>query len=741
MTTIKSAQVTPSQREIVTYRRDGDVVQLVIDDPTSRVNTLTQEFTASLTRAIDRLEEELSREPHEVAGVVVSSGKGTFFAGGDLRMMSGATEDDVPALFGQTERFKSALRRLESCGRPVVAVINGAALGGGYEIALAAHRRVAADGRYRIGLPESTLGLLPGGGGIIRTVRMFGLEKSLNKLLLPGSTYAPTDALSLGLIDDLVSTREEALAAAAAWIAENTNNSEASTQPWERRGWTLPGGNPTTSQAANTIMLLTANLRKKYKGAPSEAQKQILQVAVEGVLLDFETASRIESRHLVSLIINQQSKNMTQTAFFDKSSITSGNLRPAINERWTVEHCAVIGAGMMGNGIALAAASAGIDVQLLDVSIEAAERGKAAGGSVLDAQIARGLQTEKVRDEILQRIHPTTSYADIADCDFVIEAVFESMDLKHKILSAAEDAAQVNALIGSNTSTLPIAQLAEGVSKPESLIGIHFFSPVDRMQLVEIIAGPLTAERTIARAVDFVTQIGKIPIIVNDSRGFFTSRVFECLIFEAATMVGEGIDPVTIERGASLAGFPGQPLAMIDEVSLALLRDIKGEARKAVEATGGTYTPSMAEVVVGFLLESGRPGKSAGAGFYDYPSGDRKRLWAGLWDKFPPAETPTSIDDVMDRLTFIMSIETYRCLDEGVLRSVAEANVGSVLGIGFPVIKGGALQYIDGYTSPDGNTGALEFITRADELADRYGERFRVPDSLRRRADRGKVSE
>lgn len=715
---------------------DDGIAHVVLDDPTQSANTMNPAFQSAMTAVVDDLARLRTDDPGALRGVVISSAKRTFFAGGDLKALMATGPDGAAALFAEVEAIKATLRRLETLGAPVVAAIGGAALGGGLEIALAAHRRIALAGRYDIGLPEVSLGLLPGGGGVTRTVRMFGLQEALTGILLEGRRFRPAQALERGLVDEIVEDADDLIPAAVAWIDAHQGDPEAATQPWDRPGYRMPGGTPRTPALAAMLPAFPATLRAKLKGARYRAPHAILAAAVEGAQVDVDTASRIESRWFVSLATGAQFRNMTQAFFFDMQAISSGASRPAGIAPRPVTRLAVLGAGMMGAGIAYTAARAGIEVVLKDVSLEAAERGAAHAAGLLDDLVSRGRLDDAQREATLARIRPTADAADLAGCDAVVEAVFESVELKHRVLAEAAAHVLPDALIGSNTSTLPIGVLAAGVDRPEDVIGIHFFSPVDRMPLIEIIVGAKTSEQTLARAFDLAVQLKKTPIVVGDRRGFFTSRVFGALVMEAARMVGEGIDPVVIERAASLAGFPGNPLAMLDEVSLELPRKIEVEAARLAEAAGTGYEPSPAMRVLDALLERGRAGKAAGAGFYDYPEDGPKRLWPGLAELFG-GDREVPLADIEDRLTFAMSLETVRVWDEGVLRSAADANIGSILGIGFPALLGGALQHVEGYEAADGSLGMDAFLARAGELAGRYGDHLAPPESLVTRAASG----
>lgn len=713
----------------VRFDLDDGIAHLVLDDPTQSANTMNPAFRSALTAAVDAVADQIAADPTSVRGVVISSAKKTFFAGGDLVALMATGPSGAAALFAEVEGIKADLRRLETIGRPVVAAIAGAALGGGFEIALATHHRIAVDGRYDLGLPEVTLGLLPGGGGVTRTVRMLGLQQALTGVLLEGRRFRPAQAREAGIIDEVVSSRDDLLPAAIAWIDAHPD----AAQPWDRPDYRMPGGTPKTPALAAMLPAFPATLRAKLKGARYRAPRAILAAAVEGAQVDLETASRIESRYFVSLATGQQFRNMTQAFFFDMQAIGSGASRPAGIPPRPVTRLAVLGAGMMGAGIAFSAARAGIGVVLKDVTPEAAARGRAHAETLLDGLVAKGRLSAEQRDETLARITPTADAADLAGCDAVVEAVFESVELKHRVLAEAEASVLPGALLGSNTSTLPISVLSEGVENPADVIGIHFFSPVDKMPLIEIIVGEQTSDAALARAFDLAVQLRKTPIVVNDRRGFFTSRVFGSLVMEAARMVGEGIDPVAIERAASLAGFPGQPLAMLDEVSLELPQKIEKEAQRLA---GAAYESSPAMQVLDELIALGRCGKAAGAGFYEYPEGGRKVLWPGLSDLFG-GDVDVPLADIEDRLTFAMSNETIRVWEEGVLRTVPDANIGSILGIGFPPLLGGALQHVDGYEAADGTLGVAAYARRTRELADRYGDHLAPPTSLIEKAKTG----
>ena len=702
------------------WDKDADgIVTLTLDDPTGSANVMNEHYAESMHRAVERL----VAEKDSITGVVITSAKKTFFAGGDLKGMIQAQPEDAGEFFSTVEGIKKDLRTLETFGKPVVAAINGAALGGGLEIALACHHRVAADVKgLVVGFPEVTLGLLPGGGGITRTVRMFGIQNAFMNVLSQGTRFKPAQAKENGLIDEIVPTVEELVPAAKAWIKANP---DAHTQPWDAKGYKMPGGTPSSPALAAILPSFPALLRKQLKGAPMPAPRAILDTAVEGAQVDFDTASRIESRYFTQLVTGQVAKNMIQAFFFDLQHITSGGSRPEGIGKTPIKKIGVLGAGMMGAGIAYVSAKAGFDVVLKDVSIEAAQKGKGYSESLEARALSKGRTTEQKSKALLDRITPTADAADLAGVDFVIEAVFESQDLKHKVFQEIEDIVEPNALLGSNTSTLPITGLATGVKRQEDFVGIHFFSPVDKMPLVEIIKGEKTSDEALARVFDYVLAIGKTPIVVNDSRGFYTSRVIGTFINEAIAMLGEGVEPASIEHAGNQAGYPAPPLQLSDELNMELMAKIAAATRKGVEDAGGKYEPHPAEAVVNKMIELGRPSKLSGKGFYEYADGKRVRLWPGLRETFHSGTSQPPLQDMIDRMLFAEALETQKCLDEGVLTSTADANIGSIMGIGFPPWTGGTAQYIVGH--PGGKEG---FVARARELAAKYGDRFNPPDSL-----------
>ncbi len=708
----------------VRWEKGADGIAVVtLDDPGRSANTMNDRYLAAMGRVVD----ELAADP-SISGVIVTSAKKTFFAGGDLDSLSKATPADAPQVLATVTEVKAQLRKLETLGRPVVAAMNGTALGGGLEIGLACHHRIGLDAPGVVyGLPEVTLGLLPGGGGVTRITRMLGIMNGFLNVLSQGQRHKPAKALEVGIVDELASSPEEMLAKARAWIAANPE----AKQPWDQPKYRIPGGTPSTPALAAMLPAFPANLRKTLKGAPMPAPRNILSAAVEGTQVDFDTALRIEGRYFVELVCGQVSKNMTKAFFYDLNAINGGASRPDGYAEYTPRKVAVLGAGMMGAGIAYVCALSGWEVALKDVSLEAAEKGKTYSEGLVAKAVKRGSTTLDKGEALLERITPTADYNDLAGCDIVIEAVFESLALKQEVFREAMKVMEPDALLCSNTSTLPISELASGIDRPSDFVGLHFFSPVDKMPLVEIIRGEWTSDAALAKAFDVTVGMRKTPIVVNDSRGFFTSRVIGTFIMEGVAMVAEGVDPQTVEQASSQAGYPAPVLQLLDELTLTLPQKIRKETRAAVEAAGGTWEPHPSEAVIDKLVEAGRPGKAGGAGFYEYEDGKRVRLWPGLRTELGANKHDVDLHELSERMLFVEAIETQKCFDEGVLTSVADANIGSIFGIGFPAWTGGVVQYVEGY--PGGVAG---FVRRADAFAATYGPRFSVPESLRARAEK-----
>ena len=697
----------------IQFEKNSDnIVILTLDSPNQSANTMNADFRVALAETVDKLKVD-----ENIAGIIFRSNKKTFFAGGDLDELIQATPEHATEFFNMIEEMKAKLRYIETRGIPVVAALNGTALGGGWELALCCHHRIALnDPKTKFGLPEVTLGLLPGGGGIVRMVRLLGLQNAF-PLLMEGKQMGIEKAKSLGLIQDTADNLEELMDKAIAWIKANPR----SQQPFDVKGYKIPGGSPSTPAVAQMLAIAPAMLRDKTKGC-YPAPEAIMAAAVEGAQVDVDSALTIESRYFTYLATGQVSKNMIGTFWHGMNAIKSGASRPKDIAKSKVAKVGILGAGMMGAGIAYVTASKGISVILKDVSIEAAEKGKAYSQKLLDKKVSQGrLSTEK-RDQVLNLIQATADAADLQGADLIIEAVFENQQLKAKVTQEAEIYLAENGVFASNTSTLPISGLAEASKNQANFIGLHFFSPVDKMQLVEIIKGQNTSSETLAKAFDFVQQIGKTPIVVNDSRGFFTSRVFGTFVQEGLRLLAEGVHPARIEMAALKAGMPVGPLAIQDEVSLTLSEHVANETRKALAAEGKALAPSSADDVIHRMIhEFNRKGKAAGAGFYEYPESSKKHLWAGLskWQK----DTDISEQEMIDRFLFVQALDTLRCLEEGVLSSANDGNIGSIFGIGFPAWTGGAIQFLNQY-------GLAKALARTQVLAAKYGTRFNAPPRL-----------
>ncbi len=680
---------------------EGQVAVITFDETNSPVNTMCRQWQQELGEVTAQVLGDRERLGAALKGIVLASAKTSFFAGADLKATMRLTPADAPSAFGEIERMKKHFRTLETLGIPVVACLNGAALGGGWEVALVAHYRIAvADPKVQFGLPEVTLGLMPGATGVTKMTRLLGLMGA-QPYILEGKLFNPAEALELQLVHELVTAREQLLPAALAHIATH----------------------PHAVQPAPAMLKKTT--RGRYP-APEAA----LAAMVEGAMVDYDTALRIESRYLARLMTGPVARNMINTFFFDMNAIKSGKSRPAVNgavaPRYKPQKVGILGAGMMGAGIAWAQASRGIATVLKDVSTEKAEAGKAYSAKLTQARVDKGRMTAEAQQALLARITPTASAADLAGCDLIIEAVFESRDLKARVTQEAEPQLAPGGFFASNTSTLPISGLATASSKPEKFVGIHFFSPVDKMKLVEIIRGKQTDDETVARAFDYVQALGKVPIVVNDSRGFYTSRTFGTFVMEGAAMLGEGIPAAAIENAAMQAGLPVGPLAVLDETALSLSVHVLEQTRADYAAEGKTYTATPGELLVERMVkELKRPGRAGGGGFYDYPAGAKKHLWPELKHLFEKPGVEWSVQEIQDRLLYRQAVETARCLAEGVLTSVHDANIGSIFGIGFPAWTGGAMQFIYG-------TGVEAFFRRADELAARYGTGFELEASAQK---------
>ena len=690
---------------------ESGIATLTLDGEGAAVNTVSPGWIDAMVETFQRLKGDSG-----VRGIIVTSGKPGFMAGADLKYILNETahfsERDA---FAFSQRATKMHRLVETCGKPVVAAINGFALGGGYELALACHRRIVAnDGRASVGLPEVNVGLLPGSGGTQRLARMIGALPALD-VLLTGASYRPEEALKRGLVDELA-PGDQLLSHARAWI----EGDPVPVQPWDRPDQIVSRGQDVEDALADRKAALLA----RY-GANYPAPFAILACVAIGCEKSFEEALTFESEQFARLMTDPRTRNIIRTTFVNKGLAEKGSRRPPGFEKTKVAKIGVLGAGMMGAGIAYAAANAGIDVVLLDMSAAAAAKGKAYAERILAKQVEKGAKSREAADAILSRITPTQDYGDLKGCELVVEAVFEDTAIKADVVKKAEAVLGADAIFASNTSTLPITKLAEASQRPESFIGLHFFSPVERMDLVEVIRGRATSDATLARGLDFVAQLRKTPIVVNDSRGFYTSRVFQTFIHEGAAMVGEGVDPALIEEAAKAIGMPIGPLALLDEVTLDLPLKIVGQA---IAEEGEAYTPPCGAPVMRRMKDAlGRSSRKAGGAFYTY-SESGKALWSGLPEAFPRAAQQPDAEEVGKRLLYVQALETARCLEEGVLTHAADADLGAVLGWGFPSWTGGTLSLID-------TVGLERFVAECDRLAQAYGPRFAPTAQLRAMAE------
>ncbi|MDZ7644235.1 MAG: 3-hydroxyacyl-CoA dehydrogenase NAD-binding domain-containing protein [Woeseiaceae bacterium] len=700
---------------------DDGVALLTIDVPERSMNVMTPEFLADIAAAAGRIGDD-----ENVRGAVITSGKDAFMAGADLH---GIVEEfgnkSAAELYQWCRGLQQALRALETCGKPVAAAINGTALGGGLEVCLACHYRVAANNpKTKLGLPEVQVGLLPGGGGTQRLPRLIGIEPAL-RLITEGKHLDPHKALEAGFIDRVVPPGDE-IEAAKAWVLET----DVTDAPWDRKGFKVPGGAGLMHPKAVETFVVGSALTQKLTNHNYPAPQAILSAVYEGTVLPIDQALDIETKYFVKMLMSPVSRNMIRTLFINKGAADKLARRPTEPAERKVQKLGVLGAGMMGAGIAWVSAYAGMEVVLLDTSEDKAEKGKDYSRQLAEKLKGRGKLDDATADAILARIHTGTDFGALAGCELVIEAVFEDRGVKADVTQRAEAIIGEDAIFASNTSTLPITGLAEASARPAQFIGIHFFSPVEKMPLVEVIVGEQTNDVAIAQALDYVRQIRKTPIVVNDSRGFYTSRVFSVFSREGINMLAEGVNPALIENVARHAGMPVGPLAVTDEVSLELSYHISEQTKKDL---GDAYRASPADAVIEkFVTQLGRKGKRSGKGFYDYPEGEKKRLWPGIAEHYPRADAQPSAAEVRQRLLYAQAIETVRCVDEDVVTHPADADIGSIFGWGFPAWTGGTLSFIE-------TVGLSEFVLEADRLAQAYGERFVVPDSLRKMVAAGQT--
>ncbi|GIK34742.1 MAG: fatty oxidation protein FadB [Gammaproteobacteria bacterium] len=697
------------------------IATLTIDVPGKPMNVMDPAFTACLQALVETVATDA-----RIKGAIITSGKSDFVAGADLKWMlqemtRGRPVAEIHATHSTVNRV---LRRLETSGKPVVAAINGTALGGGLEVCLACHHRIAARlPKTRLGLPEVTLGLLPGGGGTQRLPRLIGVQKAL-ELLTRGNHLSVDEALALGVIDEVVDA-SELRAAALRWLQSGPEP----VQPWDKRGFRIPGGTGFENPASAQLFTVATALTGKAAGGDNyPAPMAILAAVYEGTTVPIDAGLRIESRYFTQLVAGPVARNMTRTLFVNKQAADKLVRRPAGVPASKVSKLGILGAGMMGAGIAYCSAAAGIRTVLLDRSSEEAERGKDYSRKLTQKALEKSRTTAAAAEALLGCIQPTTSYRDLEGCDLVIEAVFEDREIKRQVIGQAEQVLPATAIFASNTSTLPITGLAEMSKRPASFIGLHFFSPVDRMPLVEVILGKQTSEEALARALDFVRQIRKTPIVVHDSRSFYTSRVFATYTNEGMALLKDGVNPALIENAAVQAGMAVGPLAVSDEVTIELIHKVDRQTQ--IDLGPAYKAPSAIDVVHEMVDRQKRPGRRQGSGFYDYPKGQKKQLWPGLAKLYPRAAVQPDVAEVKRRILYIQALETARCHEEGVITAPADADIGSILGWGFPSWTGGTLSLID-------TVGAAAFVAECDRMAKAYGPRFTPTEGLRRMASRG----
>ncbi len=701
---------------ILTYNIEDSIALITLKMTDAPTNLFTIECIKTYLDAAKK-----AIEDSQVKGIILTSGHQDFMAGADLNAVLNPPYTPE-ALFEGLMQAHNAFRQLETSGKPFVAAINGSALGGGFELALTCHHRIAVNNpKIRIGLPEVQLGLLPGGGGTQRLSRMIGVPAAVVNIL-QAKQYKPEEALAMGFINAIVATQEELIPAAKTWIL----NGGKAIQPWDDRSFKIPGGGLMSKSGFETMIGGIGNLRKETHGNYPGAGYALAAIH-DGIQIPIERGLEVEARYFTKAYFSKEARNIVRTGFFAMNEAKKGKAKPAGFEAYKINKLGILGAGMMGAGIAYVSALAGMQVVLKDVSKEAAEKGKKYSEALLQKSLSKGKISAEKMQAILGLIHCTADTSDLEACDLVIEAVFENQELKARVTKESEAYLQENKIFASNTSTIPITLLAEASSRPANFIGIHFFSPVDKMPLVEIIVGKATSEYAIAAAIDYVTAIGKVPIVVNDSRGFFTSRVFGTYTGEGALLLQEGVPAALIENVAKRIGMPVGPLAVTDEVSLSLLLHVMDEAPEMNAEAQRVYSVNKI-----LARELGREGKKVGKGFYEYPAGDKKYLWPGLKDIFKEDINAVDAETVGKRLLHIMALESYRCLEENVLRSSKDGDLGSLLGLGFPPYTGGVFSYID-------FVGIQNFVNDCDRFVEKFGPRFSVPDSLREMAEEGRT--
>ena len=713
----------------ISYKVDSDGVAIVTWDLENRsMNVLNAQSVNEYRDIVEKLVKD-----DQVKGIIIASAKEAFIAGADLTSndtfnFDKIGEDKVAAaqtIYDGVMNLNKLFRTMETSGKPFVAAINGHALGGGLEICLACHYRVAIDNdRIQIGQPEAKIGLIPGAGGTQRVPRLAGVTQDVMGFLLAGNPVTPKKAMSMGLVNEIVE-KDMLIEVSKKYILDNGK----AVQPWDEKGFRLPSGAPYTPKGMMIWAAASSSLRKmSYGNYP--AQKAILSALYEGVQVPIDAGLRIEARQMTKVIMDPVSRNMVRSLFVNMQALNKGARRPKDFEKYNVKKVGILGAGLMGAGIAYVTAKAGIEVILIDQNQEGADKGKDYSVKLLDKALSRKKTTEEKKEKLLGLITPTTDYAKLNGADLIIEAVFENRDIKADVTAKAESQISETAVFGSNTSTLPITGLAKNSSRPANFIGVHYFSPVEKMPLVEIIMGKETSQETLAKTMDYVQKIKKTAIVVNDSRGFFTSRVFGTYTGEGMEMLAEGINPALIENAGKMTGMPMAPLALMDAVALDLAYKVGVQTKKDYEAEGKEFPISEPQKVLEeFVEKQGRLGKKNNKGFYEYPENGKKFLWPELFKLYDQIEDQPDVEILKQRLLYIQALETAKCYEENVLTDVRDADIGAILGWGMAPWTGGPLSFID-------MVGIKEFVAEADKLAQKYGDRFTPCKMLRDMAEK-----
>ena len=714
---------------------DSDGIALVtIDLPGQSMNVWNEGLMKEFGAFID---EFVAND--DIKGAVITSGKKSgFLAGADLRMLGGTKASSVQEAFENAFKLNAALRKLETGGqpakklqkgeafaKPVAAAVNGLALGGGLELVLACHYRVVADNpKIQLGVPEVQVGLLPGAGGTQRLPRLAGLQQAA-MMATQGKPIDPASAKGYGIIQD-IAPADEIVAKAKEWVKANPKVA----QPWDKKGFKFPGGGGAMDPRSVQFFMAANAMAQRETNHNYPAVQAILSCLYEGSIVPFDTAIKIESKYFTKLLSGPTAKNMIRTLFINKQAAEKGEQRPEGVPQAELKKVGVLGAGMMGAGIAYVTAKGGAEVVLLDRDMEYAEKGKGYSQKIVEKGVARGKVTKEKGEALLARITPTTDYNDLKDVDLIIEAVFEDPDIKADVIKKTEAVIGEDVIFASNTSTLPITGLAKHSDRPEQFIGIHFFSPVDKMPLVEIIPGEASGDRSLATALDYVRMIKKTPIVVKDTRGFYTNRVVPPYINESMLLVTEGVKPALIENAAKSLGMPVGPLALCDETSQELgLRIATATAKETGQDPSGE---PVYELLKTFVEGLGRKGRKSGGGFYEYPEGGKKHLWQGLEEHYPLAENQPSLEDVKERLLYAQLIPAAQCYAEGIVSDPQSADLGAIFGWGFAPWTGGPMSHID-------TIGVDDFVRKAESLAQKYGARFNPPEKFRDMAKAGET--